>query len=90
MKYLKKKPVRDLTGDQFLKLTIAAQDKLLDVTISDQIEGNTGPSYLEELKQLYQKVSCCKIHFVKKDKSPRIAFINGYPVHQNFRIVGVT
>lgn len=57
MKYLKKKPVRDLTGDQFLKLTIAAEDKLLEINISEQIEGNTGPSYLEELKQLYQKVS---------------------------------
>ncbi|CAH0715376.1 unnamed protein product, partial [Brenthis ino] len=55
MKYLKKKPVRDLTGDQFLKLTIAAEDKLLEINISEQIEGNTGPSYLEELKQLYQK-----------------------------------
>ncbi|XP_045447974.1 transcription elongation factor SPT6 [Melitaea cinxia] len=55
MKYLKKKPVRDLTGDQFLKLTTAAEDKLLEINISEQIEGNTGPSYLEELKQLYQK-----------------------------------
>ncbi|XP_061383631.1 transcription elongation factor SPT6 [Danaus plexippus] len=55
MKYLKKKPVRDLTGDQFLRLTIAADDKLLELTISEQIEGNTSPSYLEELKQLYQK-----------------------------------
>ncbi|XP_046966341.1 transcription elongation factor SPT6 [Vanessa cardui] len=55
MKYLKRKPVRDLTGDQFLKLTIAAEDKLLEINISEQIEGNTGPSYLEELKQLYQK-----------------------------------
>lgn len=56
MKYLKKKPVRDLTGDQYLKLTMAAEDKLLHVSISEQIEGNTGPSYLEELKALYQKV----------------------------------
>lgn len=56
IKYLKKKPVRDLTGDQFLKLTIAVEDKLVEMSISEQIEGNTGPSYLEELKQLYQKV----------------------------------
>ncbi|XP_026762077.2 transcription elongation factor SPT6 [Galleria mellonella] len=55
LKYLKKKPVRDLTGDQFLKLTMAAEDKLLELNISEQIEGNTSPSYLEELKQLYQK-----------------------------------
>ncbi|KOB76059.1 Transcription elongation factor SPT6 [Operophtera brumata] len=38
-----KKPVRDLTGDQFLKLSIAAEDKLLELSISEQIEGNTGP-----------------------------------------------
>ncbi|CAK1551238.1 unnamed protein product [Leptosia nina] len=55
LKYLKKKPVRDLTGDQFLKLTMAAEDKLLEISISENIEGNTSPSYLEELKQLYQK-----------------------------------
>lgn len=56
MKYLKKKPVRDLTGDQFLKLHMAAEDKLLEVTVSEVIEGNTSPNYLDELKQLYQKV----------------------------------
>ncbi|XP_068633718.1 transcription elongation factor SPT6 [Battus philenor] len=55
LKYLKKKPVRDLTGDQFLKLTMAVEDRLLEMNISEQIEGNTSPSYLEELKQLYQK-----------------------------------
>ncbi|XP_047991435.1 transcription elongation factor SPT6 [Leguminivora glycinivorella] len=55
MKYLKKKPVRDLTGDQFLRLTMAAEDKLLELTITENIEGNTGPNYLEELKNLYQK-----------------------------------
>ncbi|XP_060803163.1 transcription elongation factor SPT6 [Amyelois transitella] len=55
LKYLKKKPVRDLTGDQYLKLTMAVEDKLLEMSISENIEGNTGPSYLEELKQLYQK-----------------------------------
>lgn len=49
--------MRDLTGDQYLKLTMAVDDKLLEMTISEQIEGNTGPSYLEELKALYQKVS---------------------------------
>ncbi|RVE50918.1 hypothetical protein evm_004485 [Chilo suppressalis] len=55
LKYLKKKPVRDLTGDQYLKLNMASEDKLLELCISEQIEGNTSPSYLEELKQLYQK-----------------------------------
>lgn len=56
LKYLKKKPVRDLTGDQFLRLTMAAEDKLIELTISEKIEGNTGPNYLDELKNLYQKV----------------------------------
>lgn len=55
MKYLKKKPVRDLTGDQYLRLTMAVEDKLLELTISEQIEGNTSSNYLEELKALYQK-----------------------------------
>lgn len=55
MKYLKGKPVRDLTGDQFLKLHIAHQDKLLVVSISDHIGGHTTTSYIEELKQLYYR-----------------------------------
>lgn len=54
---MKKKPVRDLTGDQYLRLTMASDDKLLELSISEQIEGNTSSSYFEELKQLYQKVS---------------------------------
>lgn len=62
MKYLKKKPVRDLTGDQYLKLSMAAEDRLIEMSISEQIEGNTGPSYLEELKQLYQKVGRFRMH----------------------------
>lgn len=57
MKYLKGKPVRDLTSDQFLKLHIAHQDKLLVVTISDHIGGHTTTSYIEEIKQLYYRVS---------------------------------
>jgi transcription elongation factor SPT6 len=66
LKYLKKKPVRDLTGEQYLKLTMATDDKLLEIHISEQIEGNTGPSYLEELKQLYQKVSYLRCDYVVK------------------------
>ncbi|XP_044731246.1 transcription elongation factor SPT6 isoform X2 [Chrysoperla carnea] len=53
MKYVKDKPVRDLTGDQFLKLCIAEEDKLLTINISETIEGNTSSNYLEEVKQLY-------------------------------------
>lgn len=55
MKYLKGKPVRDLTADQYLKLHIAHQDKLLSVTISDHIGGHTTTSYIDEIKQLYYR-----------------------------------
>lgn len=55
MKYLKNKPVRELEGDQFLKLMMAEEDKLITITISDAIEGNTSSSYLEEVKQFYQR-----------------------------------
>lgn len=55
MKYVKNKPVRDLTGDQFLKLTIAESDKLLTVSISEQIDGITSSSYIDEVKQLYYR-----------------------------------
>lgn len=56
MKYVKNKPVRDLTGDQYLKLTIAERDKLLTITISDKIDGITSSSYIDEVKQLYYRV----------------------------------
>lgn len=56
MKYLKGKPVRDLTGDIFLKLSIAESDKLITINISDNFNGITTSSYLEEAKQLYYKV----------------------------------
>lgn len=53
IKYLKSKPVREITGDEFLKLKIAEQDKLLTITIADRFEGNTTNSFLDEIKQLY-------------------------------------
>ncbi|XP_055297233.1 transcription elongation factor SPT6 isoform X2 [Sitodiplosis mosellana] len=55
MKYIKNKPVRELSGDQFLKLCMAEEDKLITITISEAIEGNTSSSYLEEVKQFYQR-----------------------------------
>lgn len=55
MKYLKNKPVRELEGDQFLKLAMAEDDKLITITISETIEGNSSSSYLEEVKQFYQR-----------------------------------
>lgn len=53
---MKDKPVRDLTGDQFLKLCMAEEEQLLTITINDTIEGNSSSSYIEEVKQLYIKV----------------------------------
>lgn len=55
VKYLKNKPVRDLIGEQFLRLLMAEEDKLLEITISERIEGNTSASYLDEMKGLYQR-----------------------------------
>lgn len=53
MKYIKDKPVRDLTGDQFLKLSLAEEENLLTITFNENIDGNTTPSYIDEVKQLY-------------------------------------
>lgn len=55
MKYIKDKPVRDLAGDQYLKLQIAQEDKLLAISISEQIEGNSSTDLIDEMKTLYQK-----------------------------------
>ncbi|CAK9834481.1 Transcription elongation factor SPT6 [Anthophora retusa] len=55
MKYLKDKPVRDLVGEQFLNLVIAEEDKLITITLSDSIEGNTSNNYVDEMKQLYYR-----------------------------------
>ncbi|XP_076670314.1 transcription elongation factor SPT6 isoform X2 [Andrena cerasifolii] len=55
LKYIKDKPVRDLEGDQFLKLTIAEEDKLVTLSFSDAVEGNTTNNYIDEIKQLYYR-----------------------------------
>ncbi|XP_065088333.1 transcription elongation factor SPT6 isoform X1 [Ochlerotatus camptorhynchus] len=55
MKYIKEKHVRDMTGDQFLKLQMAQDDKLLTITISERIEGTTSGDIIDEMKALYQK-----------------------------------
>ena len=57
MKYVKGKPVRDLVGDQFLRLKMAEDDKLIKITLGDTIKGMTSPNYVDEVKQLYIKVS---------------------------------
>ncbi|KAH8293318.1 hypothetical protein KR018_001078 [Drosophila ironensis] len=58
MKYVAKKPVGDLFGDQFIKLLMAEEEKLLEITFLDEFEGNAnanGPpgDYVEEAKALY-------------------------------------
>lgn len=53
LKYLKNKPVSTFKNDEYLRLKIAEQDKLLTVTINENFEGNSTGSYLEEVKQLY-------------------------------------
>ncbi|XP_066596697.1 transcription elongation factor SPT6 isoform X2 [Prorops nasuta] len=55
LKYLKDKPVRDLIGDQFVKLILAEEDKLVTLILSDVIEGNTSSNYVDEMKQLYYR-----------------------------------
>lgn len=55
IKYLKNKPVNELVGDEFLRLKIAEQDKLLTVTINEQFESDTSNSYLDEIKLLYNR-----------------------------------
>ncbi|XP_034935114.1 transcription elongation factor SPT6-like [Chelonus insularis] len=53
MKYLKDKPIREFQQDQFLKLAMAEEDKLITIILSDVIEGHTSNNYIEEIKQLY-------------------------------------
>lgn len=55
MKYVKDKPVRDLVGDQFLKLAIAEKDKLITIHFSDDIEGITKKDYINHMKTLYYR-----------------------------------
>lgn len=55
MKYLKDKPVSDLECEQFLRIHMADEDKLITLTISEIIEGNSCSNFLEEVKQLYQR-----------------------------------
>ncbi|RWS30565.1 Transcription elongation factor SPT6-like protein, partial [Leptotrombidium deliense] len=60
-KYLKNKPVMELTGDQFLQLIIAQKEGLITfrITIDREEFMNTAPqtthTYFDEIKQFYQK-----------------------------------
>ncbi|XP_017776397.1 PREDICTED: transcription elongation factor SPT6 isoform X2 [Nicrophorus vespilloides] len=55
VKYVKNKPVRDLSAEQFLKLSMAEEEQLITITINENIDGNTSNSYIDEVKQLYIK-----------------------------------
>ena len=61
MKFLKDKPVRDLAEDQFLKLVVGEQDKLLTIIFQTKIDGATTPSYADEVKQLFQRDEFSKL-----------------------------
>ncbi|XP_017852674.1 transcription elongation factor SPT6 isoform X2 [Drosophila busckii] len=58
MKYVAKKPVGDIFGDQFIKLLMAEEEKLIEIEFLSEFEGNAsanGPpgDYITEAKQLY-------------------------------------
>ena len=68
MKYLRNKPVKDLSGADFLKLVQAEGEGLLEVKISidlDQVDTRRGgggggggvQSFFEEIRQLFYRVS---------------------------------
>lgn len=57
MKYIRDKPVRDLTKDDFLKLQMAEDDKLLKISFDEEVDGLGSLPYIEEVKQLYIKVN---------------------------------
>ncbi|OQR71125.1 transcription elongation factor SPT6 [Tropilaelaps mercedesae] len=55
-KYLKNKPVRSLQGDQFLKLKMAENDKLIRISIRMDGEGTVDSgSYAHDVRQLYHR-----------------------------------
>jgi transcription elongation factor SPT6 len=61
IKFLKDKPVRDLVDDQFLRLVVAEQDKLLTIVFQTKIEGATTASYVDEIKALFTRDEFSKL-----------------------------
>lgn len=57
MKYIRRKPVKDLVRDDFLKLQMAEDDKLLTISFDEEVDGLGSLPYIEEVKQLYIRVS---------------------------------
>ena len=68
MKFLRNKPVKDLSGADFLSLVQAEGEGLLEMKISIDIDqgsqesrrGGTLQSYFEEIRQLFYRV--CTVH----------------------------
>ncbi|XP_043230112.1 transcription elongation factor SPT6-like isoform X3 [Amphibalanus amphitrite] len=55
MKYLKDKPVSSLRDEQFLKLYMAEEEKLLELDIGSKITNYSGQNYVDEAKGLYAR-----------------------------------
>ncbi len=58
MKYLRNKPVRELKGDEFLRLHLAEQDHLLEIKISIDLEQQ------QEKRSVHECVSVCMCVYV--------------------------
>uniref|UniRef100_A0A673HB58 Transcription elongation factor SPT6-like n=1 Tax=Sinocyclocheilus rhinocerous TaxID=307959 RepID=A0A673HB58_9TELE len=58
-KYLKNKPVKELSGDQFLKMCLAEEEGLLTIDICIDLVGVKGyagdQTYFDEIKQFYYR-----------------------------------
>ena len=55
MKYLKDKPIKDFKDEEFLKLSNAADSKLIELTVAEEISGmSSSASYLTEAQDLYK------------------------------------
>ena len=55
MKYLKDKPIKDFKDEEFLKLSNAADSKLIELIVADDIGGMaSSASYLTEAQDLYK------------------------------------
>ena len=57
MKYLRNKPLKELKGDEFLKLVQAEEDRLVEMKIS--IDRDLGPEKRYKLFTLSQTINCC-------------------------------
>lgn len=77
MKYVRRKPVRDLVRDDFLKLQMAEDDKLLTISFDEEVDGLGSLPYIEEVKQHYIRVSHLYILILTLDISCRDAS----PIH---------